>query len=215
MTRRSACSRAHVLTIALLGLAAAGCGAPTDTPAATAGEGAAASTQATAPAAPREVPCAALLDADLVPFDASGTALAFAFDYPEDWTVRTAIEDETFIQMSVGRSLRRDSTVHGVQFGFVQHHGISELDAKGYGALGYEEVDDIAFGDETVKVMGKLASPGQLTYAMRLPVTEGDGSQKHVVVTTQIAPASDRCLEERMTVFKAVMQTFRPNTGTS
>jgi hypothetical protein len=41
------------------------------------------------------------------------------------------------------------------------------------------------------------------------------GFRPHVQVTFQISPASDRCPEEREAIFKAVLQTFRPNPGTT
>jgi hypothetical protein len=214
MTSRINARVAPLFAIAFAaGLAACGAGAGAAPGQEAAGSGSDVATPQAA-AAPAGTSCAALAAAPLVPFDASGRALAFTFDRPEGWDVETSAEGEEAIALFTGRSLTEGSSGHEIQFQFVQfnEHRTPNLDVLR--RMGHEEVATIPYGGQPVTVMGQRVF-GLLMYQMYLPVTNADGSAGHVHVTFQISPASDRCLEEREAIFKAVLRTFRPNPGTT
>jgi hypothetical protein len=208
---------ASLLAFALAASVSA-CGADAGAPAGQ--EPAAAAPQAAGAAAPEAVAargatsCAALATAPLVPFDASGRALAFTFDRPEGWGVETSVEDESAVAMFTGRSLTEGSSGHDIQFQLAQFNEDRAPNFDVLRRMGYAEVATIPYGGQEVTVMGQRMFE-LLMYQMYLPVTKADGSAGHVQVNFQISPASDRCPEEREAIFKAVLQTFRPNPGTS
>jgi hypothetical protein len=219
MTSRINARVAPLLAIALAaGLAACGAGAGAHPGQEAAGSGpdapAGGAAAPQAAAAPAGTSCAALAAAALVPFDASGRALAFTFDRPEGWGVETSAEGEEAIAMFTGRSLTEGSTGHEIQFQLVQFNEDRTPNLDVLRRMGHAEVATIPYGGQAVTVMGQRVFD-VLMYQMYLPVTKADGSRGHVQVTFQISPASDRCPEEREAIFKAVLQTFRPNPGTS
>jgi hypothetical protein len=214
MTSRINARFAPLLAIALAaGLAACGAGAGAAPGQEAAGSGSDAATLQAA-AAPAGTSCAALAAAPLVPFDASGRALAFTFDRPVGWGVDTSAEGEEAIAMFTGRSLTEGSTGHDIQFQLVQFNEDRTPNLDLLRRMGHAEVATIPYGGQPVIVMGQRVFE-LLMYQMYLPVTKADGSGGHVQVTFQISPASDRCPEEREAIFKAVLQTFRPNPGTT